>query len=206
MMSHLSINSNRNLVIDTSNLCSLQCSKCMREYLKQNKRKVPGDNLTVERFKKLIKFFNEAIVFSGQISDPIMNPDLPTFLKILHEENIISGVHTAASYRNLDWYEIAYNNNLKTRWVFGLDGLPNESHIYRKKQDGHKIFEAMKLGASKGMQIVWQYIVFKYNENHIEESRQLAEDNNITFELNVSSRWDGPDDPLIPSNKLYVKE
>ena len=64
----------------------------------------------------------------------------------------------------------------------------------------------MKLGASKGMQIVWQYIVFKYNENHIEESMQLAKDNNITFELNCSSRWEGADDPLIPSNKLYIKE
>ena len=206
MMSHLSINSNRNLVVDTSNLCSLQCSKCMREYLKQNKRKVPGDNLTVDRFKKLIKYFDETVTFSGQISDPVMNPHLPTFLKILYEEDILSGVHTAASYRNLDWYEFAYNSNLNTRWVFGLDGLPNESHIYRKKQDGLKIFEAMKLGASKGMQIVWQYIVFKYNENHIEESMQLAKDNNITFELNCSSRWEGADDPLIPSNKLYIKE
>ena len=64
----------------------------------------------------------------------------------------------------------------------------------------------MKLGASKGMQIVWQYIVFKYNEDHIKESKQLAEDNDIIFELNISSRWDGPDDPLMPLNKLYVKE
>jgi|TARA_Y100001949_G_C15953478_1_gene315874 MoaA/NifB/PqqE/SkfB family radical SAM enzyme len=194
--------SNWDLVIDASNLCSLQCPKCIRSNIK----KVPGETLTVDRFKKLIKYFNRSITFSGQISDPVMNPHLPIFLKILHEENIFSGIHTASSYRNLDWYEIAYNNNLKTRWVFGLDGLPNESHLYRKKQDGYKIFEAMKLGASKGMQIIWQYIVFKYNENHIEESKQLAKDNNITFELNISSRWDGPDDPLIPSNKLYVKK
>ena len=202
MMSHFLKESNWDLVIDASSLCSLQCPKCIRNNIK----KVPGETLTVDRFKKLIKYFNRSITFSGQISDPVMNPHLLTFLKILHEENILSGIHTASSYRNLDWYEIAYNNNLKTRWVFGLDGLPNESHLYRKKQDGYKIFEAMKLGASKGMQIIWQYIVFKYNENHIEESKQLAKDNNITFELNISSRWDGPDDPLIPSNKLYVKE
>ena len=197
---------NRALVIDASNLCTLQCPKCVRNYLKQNKKKVPGDTLTVDRFKKLIKYFNTTITFAGQISDPVMNPHLSTFLKILHEENIWSGIHVAVSYRNLDWYEIAYNSNPKTRWVFGLDGLPNESHLYRKKQDGHKIFEAMKLGASKGMQIVWQYIVFKYNEDHIKESKQLAEDNDIIFELNISSRWDGPDDPLMPLNKLYVKE
>jgi len=194
--------SNRSLVVDASNLCSLQCPKCIRSWVKR----VPGEILTIDRFKKLIKYFNESITFSGQISDPIMNPHLPTFLKILHEENIFSGIHTASSYRNLDWYEIAYNNNPKTRWVFGLDGLPSESHLYRKNQDGYKIFEAMKLGASKGMQIIWQYIVFKYNENHIEEAKQLAKDNDITFELNISSRWDEPDDPLKPSNKLYVKE
>ena len=194
--------SNRSLVVDASNLCSLQCPKCIRSWVK----KVPGETLTIDRFKKLIKYFNESITFSGQISDPIMNSHLPTFLKILHEENIFSGIHTASSYRNLDWYEIAYNNNRKTRWVFGLDGLPSESHLYRKNQDGYKIFEAMKLGASKGMQIIWQYIVFKYNENHIEEAKQLAKDNDITFELNISSRWDEPYDPLKPSNKLYAKE
>jgi hypothetical protein len=44
---------NRALVIDASNLCTLQCPKCVRNYLKQNKKKVPGDTLTVDRFKKI---------------------------------------------------------------------------------------------------------------------------------------------------------
>ena len=199
---------NRKLVIDASNKCSLQCCSCAREYFRVNKIKVPGEILTLNRFNKLVSYFNEFVEFTGQISDPIMNPNLPEFLKILYEKNIPSKVCTAATYkpRDLDWYKNIFNVNPDTIWVFGLDGLPNESHLYRKKQDGEKLFKIMQLASSMGIEVIWQYIVFRYNENHIQEAIQLAKDNNITFELNISSRWSGPNDPLMPLNKLYVKE
>jgi MoaA/NifB/PqqE/SkfB family radical SAM enzyme len=198
---------NRKLVIDASNKCSLQCPRCLREYYRINKIKVPGENITIDRFNKLIKYYNEFIEFSGLVSDPIMNPNLPKFLKILYENNIPSKVRTAATFkpRDLEWYRIAFDNNPDTMWVFGLDGLPHESHLYRKKQDGEKLFKIMQLATSMGINTVWQYIVFNYNENHIDEAHQLAKDNNMIFELNISSRWI-TDDPLKPTNKKYVKE
>ena len=196
----------RQLVIDSSNKCSLQCSKCAREYFKRTKQRVPGELLTVERFEKLIDYFDELVEFCGQISDPVMNPNLPKFLSILYEKKIPSVVSTAASYRSLDWYKNTYELNPDTEWIFGLDGLPEESHLYRKNQDGPKIFEAMKLASSMGIKVVWQYIVFRYNEDHIEQAIKMAEENNIIFELNISSRWDGPDDPLMPLNPKYVKK
>ena len=48
----------------------------------------------------------------------------------------------------------------------------------------------------------WQYIVFRYNENDIEEAKNMALDNGMTFELNSSSRWD-ENDPLKPTNPKY---
>ena len=50
--------------------------------------------------------------------------------------------------------------------------------------------------------VKWQYIVFSYNENNIEEARQMAKDNNLIFEVQKSSRfWEG--DHLMPKNKKY---
>lgn len=203
----------RQLVIDSSNKCSLQCPKCGREGFRISKQKVPGELLTVEKFEKLIDYFDEMVEFCGQISDPVMNPNLPKFLSILHEKKIPSIVSTAASYRSLDWYKNIYKLNPNTKWVFGLDGLPEESHIYRKNQDGPKIFEAMKLASSMNVKVVWQYIVFRYNENHIEQAIEMAKENGIIFELNISSRWntsrlkpDVIDDELAPLNPKYIKK
>ena len=64
---------------------------------------------------------------------------------------------------------------------FGLDGLPKESHKYRVNQDGEKIYDIMKMGVDMKMDIVWQYLVFDYNKEHIEEARRLS--NGMTFSV-----------------------
>lgn len=196
---------NRKVVIDSSNLCSLRCSKCVREVYRQNKIKPPGELMTLEKFYKVVEYFNEYVEFCGNLSDPIMNPNLPTFLSILYDKDIPSKVSTAASYRSEDWYINAFKSNLKTEWVFGIDGLPHQSSIYRKNQDGEKLFNIMKMGSNMGLKMVWQYIVFRYNENNIEAAKEMAKDIGVTFELNISSRWSGPTDPMIPLNPKYVK-
>ena len=51
----------------------------------------------------------------------------------------------------------------------------------------------MKLGAEVGCNIVWQYIVFNYNQDHIEQARQMAKDDGLEFKLSFSSRWEWND-------------
>ena len=63
----------------------------------------------------------------------------------------------------------------------------------------------MKKGSSKGLDIRWQYIVFSYNEDHIEEAKKLAEDNNIKISIMSSSRW-SLNDPLKPSTHYIDSE
>ena len=68
--------------------------------------------------------------------------------------------------------------------------MPEESHKYRINQDGVFIYEMMKLGAEMGCNMVWQYIVFNYNQDHIEQARQMAKDDGIEFKLSFSARWE----------------
>ena len=51
---------------------------------------------------------------------------------------------------------------------------------------------------------IWQYIIFNYNENDIEEAKSMANNNGIDFLLTQSSRWkdkDGKPDPFRPTGK-----
>ena len=193
--------SHKGCTLDISNLCSLQCPKCMRQGWK-NKKNIPGQNMTIEQFSKIVKYF-KYIDFCGQISDPIFNPNFITFLAMCKDANKKSKVHTAASQRPMSWYEKAFDTNLKTKWIFGVDGLPEESCMYRINQDGEKLFEDMKMGAKKGMKIDWQYIVFSYNEDNIEEACRMAQDNGISFVINYSGRWTNENDPYKPKNPKF---
>ena len=185
--------------IDIGFRCTLECPMCSRQQDYKDIRPVPGKDLTIPEFKKIVNFFDE-ISCCGQISDPIFNPNLLEFIKIAKDKNKTLIIHTAASQRPLGWYEKAFNSFGKGEWIFGIDGLPEESHKYRINQDGIKLFNVAKLCASKGIKTRWQYIIFKYNENHIDKAKQMAHDNGIDFELNISSRFSGPEDPYLPSN------
>jgi hypothetical protein len=38
-------------------------------------------------------------------------------------------------------------------------------------------------GKKRGIKIVWQYIIFDYNKNNIDEAKQMAEKHGIKFNL-----------------------
>lgn len=172
----------------------------------KNKMKPYGYNLTVDQFKKIIKYYNEFVEFTGQRGDVVLNPNLPEFLRLTYGAGIRTKVCTAAGYRDKDWYIDCFKANPDCEWVFGIDGLPHQSHLYRKNQDGEKLFDIMVESTQHlTKKPVWQYIVFNYNENNIEEASRMASDHNITFELNISARWDGEDDPFMPKGEKFVK-
>jgi pyruvate-formate lyase-activating enzyme len=158
-----------------------------------------GSDISLNSMTKIANAFNN-ILFCGQMGDPIYHPRFIDILKICKNNNV--GISTNGYGKSLEWYEEASFVSNKQKWLFALDGLPSQSHQYRIGQDGNKVFEVMKHLSSMGANIVWQYIVFKYNENSIEEAQQLAKDHNIVFLLTESSRWNLPYDKYKP-DKYY---
>ena len=188
--------------LDITHRCTLQCQRCNRAIFAARGLKVPGEDMTMENFKKIIDYFEE-VYFCGQISDPIFHPQFIEFLKLLKGRKTV--IHTAASHKKEEWYKKAFEANTDAYWTFGIDGLPKDSHKYRKNQDGEHLFKMACMAAKMGLLVKWQYLIFSYNENDIEEARQLAKDNNLILELQKSSRfWEG--DPLMPKNKEYYIE
>ena len=111
--------------------------------------------------------------FVDQVSDPIFHPNFIDFLKLTHEKNVSVDIHTSGtSHKPIDWYKEAFKANPNVEWVFGIDGLPKDSHKYRVNQDGQKLFDVMTMAKKEyNMKCRWQYIIFDYNEEDVFEVR-----------------------------------
>ena len=192
----------RSLNIDLSHRCSLECPRCQRQrQWRDQGKKVPGRDLTLSEIDKLSNFFND-FVFCGQLSDPIHHPQFDKILEMLAKKRINCRVHNASSFKPIDFFIKCFKIHPAARWIFGIDGLPEESHKYRINQDGKKLFKVM-LEAKKYLSFTptWQMIVFSYNEKSIEKCKKMAADHGLGFLLTQSSRWVSDDDPYKPSRK-----
>jgi len=192
----------RNLNIDITHRCALECPMCQRQTMyKKYDKKVPGKDISISEIKKIISFYKD-LSFCGQYSDPVHHPKFIEILKLLLHNNISCMVHNASSTKSKEWYIKAFKSNPKANWVFGIDGLPNESHKYRINQNGTKLFDIMI--ESKKYLIhnpTWQYIIFRYNENHIEQAKKIANDIDVNILFINSSRWRNSNDIYRPTNQ-----
>lgn len=195
----------RGVNIDLTHRCPLECPRCMRQLAFRNHGKtVPGEDISAEDFKKVADFF-KYIDFEGQYSDPIHHPKFLDFLEICYKNRIETEIHTASSAKPEKWYRKAFETNPDANWMFSIDGLPNESSKYRINQDGSKLYKIMQ--ESKNylrLKPTWQYIVFNYNEQSIDQAIDMAAESDINFYLLQSARWLGQNDPYMPSKKYRM--
>lgn len=157
--------------------------------------------MTIPQFRKVISFFDQ-IEFCGNLGDPTLHAELPQFLEMSVALKEVR-VATAASFRSIAWYESAFRANPRATWVFGLDGMSGSSHHYRIHQDGEKILQIMQLGKRLGIEVVWQFFVFNFNQYEIEPARKMEEEFEIRIEIMKSKRH-GPG--LAPKEEFLISD
>ena len=196
--------SKKGINIDISNRCPLECMRCQRQTnFTDVGRKVYGRDATMDEIRKLSDYFS-SFNFCGQLSDPVHHPHFVEILEYLYKKDIQVTVHNASSQKPMKWYIKAFQAHPKAKWIFAIDGLPEESNMYRINQDGVKMFEVAKEAKKHLKQTPsWQYIVFSYNEHNLEKAKQMAIDEGLMFIVLHSSRWMNEDDPLRPKQKEY---
>ena len=196
--------SKKGINIDISNRCPLECMRCQRQTnFTLEGRKVYGRDATMDEIRKLSDYFS-SFNFCGQLSDPVHHPKFIEILDYLYKKDIQVTVHNASSQKPMKWYIKAFQAHPKAKWIFAIDGLPEESNMYRINQDGEKLYRVM-LEAKKHLKQTpsWQFIVFSYNEHNLEKAKQMAIDEGLMFIVLHSSRWMSEDDPLRPKQKEY---
>ena len=196
--------SKKGINIDISNRCPLECMRCQRQTnFTLEGRKVYGRDATMDEIRKLSDYFS-SFNFCGQLSDPVHHPKFIEILDYLYKKDIQVTVHNASSQKPMKWYIKAFQAHPRAKWIFAIDGLPEESNMYRINQDGEKLYRVM-LEAKKHLKQTpsWQFIVFSYNEHNLEKAKKMAVDEGLMFIVLHSSRWMNEDDPLRPTQKEY---
>jgi len=197
----------KRLNIDLSHRCPLECLRCGRQRSFTNKGlKVPGRDLTIDEYNKILDWFPR-ISFCGQYSDPIHHPKINELLEIAYKRNTKVEVHLASSLKPMRHYYSAFKANPNANWIFGIDGIPEESHKYRVNQDGRKLFKIM-LESKKYLKTrpLWQFIIFSFNEKSIDKCIAMAKENDVDFILVNSARWTDDDDWLMPKSKRNLND
>jgi MoaA/NifB/PqqE/SkfB family radical SAM enzyme len=170
--------------IEITSYCNAACPQCPRNLngyginpympLTHLPREVIDRAFTKELCARLRQVF-----FCGSYGDPIMHPD---FLDILRDFRRKSPTlwlyfHTNGGVHEPEyWAEVAGIMNGYGQIDFGIDGLEDTLHLYRKNVKYNKVIENAKAFINAGGRAQWNYIVFKHNEHQVDQAKQLASD------------------------------
>lgn len=115
----------------------------------------------------------------GNYGDAIVAKDTLQIFQYFRSWNVHTlRLHTNGSARSTDWWAEAGKvfSNSDDMVIFGLDGLKDTNHIYRRRTNWKKIMENVESFIGAGGRAEWQFIPFKHNEHQIEEAKNLSKE------------------------------
>lgn len=170
--------------IEITSYCNAACPQCPRNHnghginelmpLTHLPRNVIDQAFTPELCQRLRQVF-----FCGSYGDPIMHPE---FLDILRDFRRKSPTlwlycHTNGGVHDTDyWQEVAEIMAGYGQIDFGMDGLEDTLHIYRKNVKYEKVIENAQAFIDAGGRAQWNFIVFKHNEHQVKQVKQLGKE------------------------------
>jgi len=187
----------RMIHIEPTTRCTLACPQCPRtEHLNM----VSTQDCEIDITANICKGF-DLVHLCGNHGDPIYHPRFHDLIQRIRADNpnIIFSMHTNGAFRNSDWWKVTANLFTKSDSItFSIDGLPTNNHTYRVNSRWNSIHDAVTTLREQNAEIemIWKWIVFKYNENDIEQGIQLARDLNFDNFLVVRSYRGDADDPF----------
>jgi MoaA/NifB/PqqE/SkfB family radical SAM enzyme len=163
------------LHIEPSSRCTLRCPQCPRTEYIQN---IELEDCEITSIVKLTEE-KKRMILCGNHGDPIYHPEfheLVSSVRTAHP-NISIGMHTNGAFRNIDWWKktskiFDYRDTI----VFSIDGLPTNNHLYRVNSKWESIENGIKtlVEYNPDIEIVWKWILFKYNQYDIDAGIELA--------------------------------
>lgn len=117
------------------------------------------------------------IFFCGSYGDPIVHSD---FLEIVRDFRLKNPelwiyIHTNGGLHDAEWWvELATIINGYGKIDFGIDGLEDTNHLYRRNVKFEKAINNAQAFINAGGKAQWNYIVFKHNEHQINQAKTLS--------------------------------
>ena len=210
----------KNVKIDACSICQLNCETC---YMRKQNSGLPygvgKGYLKAKDFEKFLQMnpYVERIELSNN-GEIFLNPELEEIIKIAYKYQILNGHQILLTgYNGVNFNNISdkvlealvkYNNIMAL--TLSIDGASQEVYSkYRRNGNFEKVIENIKKlneykkkYNSKFPQLLWQYIINKYNYdiNEIKNAKKIAKELNI----NIFFKKDWND--FIPPNKKEVEQ
>jgi len=167
--------------LEISSYCNAACPQCPRNYFGgATIPTLPLRKWTLTEFKNIFTPVLldqlEQVYFCGTYGDPMTNTSIVDMCKFLRDSNcnIKIGIHTNGGVNTETVYaELA---GIVDFIAFGIDGLEDTNHLYRRNTNYNKIMKNSKAFINAGGHAIWDFIAFKHNEHQIEQVRQLSID------------------------------
>ena len=169
--------------IELTDKCQAACPMCWRNTYGAGERPhIRNVEITLEQFKQwfpkeFLKGLNHFYA-CGNNGDPLLAHDcLDIFQYIAESSDCSLAIHTNGSLRNKEWWTRAAKVlGSKGKIVFAIDGFKGEHELYRRNTNWDKIIENAKTFIAAGGRAKANTIIFKHNEDRIEELKQFLLD------------------------------
>jgi len=111
----------------------------------------------------------------GTYGDPMMCNDIVEICQYFKKVNpaLRIGAHTNGSLRKREIYEKLAG--VLDFLAFGIDGLEDTNHIYRRRTNFSKIIENATAFINAGGCAEWDFIVFRHNQHQVNAAMRLSE-------------------------------
>jgi MoaA/NifB/PqqE/SkfB family radical SAM enzyme len=181
--------------IEPTNICTLKCAGCARTtFIEQWPQHWKNYSIDVDLVMQFldIDLNNKKVLLSGNYGDPIYHPDFIDLVAQLKQRGARLEITTNGSYRKTDWWqELIQYFTPEDSIIFSIDGVPENFTEYRQNADWSSIMLGIEACVASPAGVAWKYIPFDYNQNNIEQARQLSQELGFDgFFVDPSKRFD----------------
>jgi MoaA/NifB/PqqE/SkfB family radical SAM enzyme len=163
--------------------CNASCPMCGRnKFGGPDNEFLPQTELTLTDMQRIMPddFVRQLkrLYMCGNYGDPIAANDTLEVFAWLRQinPNIKLGLHTNGSARTSAWWSRlgAILSQPGDYCKFGIDGLSDTNHIYRRGTNFDKIMDNAAAFIAAGGKAQWEYIVFRHNEHQVQDAELLS--------------------------------
>lgn len=203
----------RNIQIETTTRCLLGCPACSRTVFSSTlNRPYPKYDIDAD---ELYNFFDcgsgrkfETLSLCGDYGDSIYYPQLFYFIEKFRSTKTFN-IYTAGSHQPAEfWHKLVEQLDSRDCIMFGIDGLEDTNHLYRKNSNWNSIMAAVDIVAASPVKLQWDTNIFSFNFDRIDQIRQFAENKGAEFVCKKTSRFGNdsliPPEQFIDSAGLYI--
>jgi MoaA/NifB/PqqE/SkfB family radical SAM enzyme len=162
--------------LELTTKCNAACPMCLRnkngDIVNPNLELVDFDINWLENFDIPI----DKLTLCGNYGDPTLYGQVHELIERwyeLYNKPVI--MMTNGGARSTQWWaDLARIGGDKLKVVFGIDGLEDTNHLYRRNVRWDRLMENAQAFIDNGGNAIWKFIIFRHNQHQMDDARALA--------------------------------